>query len=61
MSNAQHDHKGIPCSIDHPAPDMGRVVYWYNCDCDWLSKYCDEHHRATARIPLAVLRSYESR
>ena len=35
-----------------------RVVYWYSCNCDWISKYCDEHHREVARVPLAVLNEY---
>jgi hypothetical protein len=33
-------------------------VYWYDHDCAWITKYCDEHHRAGANIPLDVLNSY---
>lgn len=34
-------------------------VYWYECDCDWLTKFCDEFHRRTADIPLDVLKEYQ--
>lgn len=36
-------------------------VSWYTCDCaetSWITKYCDEHHRAHAVIPLSVLEQY---
>lgn len=34
-------------------------VSWYTCDCDWWTKYCDEHHRASARVPIDVLEEYK--
>lgn len=34
-----------------------RVVYWQDCNCDYRSKYCDENHTQSARIPLASLRA----
>lgn len=35
------------------------AVSWYNCDCDYTSKYCDEYHKSYARIPKFVLEQYE--
>lgn len=35
-----------------------RVVYWYKCNCDWVTKICEEEHRAYARVPLDVLNEY---
>lgn len=26
-------------------------VSWYEHDCDWLTKYCDEHHQRSATVP----------
>lgn len=43
------------CRSEH---EETRVVYWYFCICDVRSKYCDEYHRASARVPLRVLDSY---
>ena len=36
-----------------------RVVRWFMCNCDVISKYCDEYHTARARVPLSVLEHYE--
>lgn len=33
-------------------------VHYYTCDCDYISKYCDEYHTAYARIPKSVLDEY---
>lgn len=39
-----------------------RVVYWLDCDCEWRTKYCDQEHTRSARVPLAALRAaYEAR
>lgn len=35
-----------------------RAVNWYTCTCDWWTKFCDEHHRAFARVPVEVLEQY---
>lgn len=35
-----------------------RCVHWYHCNCDVLSKYCDEYHRSVALVPADVLRNY---
>lgn len=35
-------------------------VAWYDHDCDWLTKYCDENHRKFAWIPMSVVRQYAS-
>lgn len=37
--------------------DEKRIVYWYDCDCDWISKYCDENHRRSALVELDYLRA----
>lgn len=31
------------------------TVYWYEHSCEWLSKYCDEHHKKSARVPQSFL------
>lgn len=35
-----------------------RFVSWYEHDCDWITKYCDEHHQRYATIPVDVLEQY---
>lgn len=35
-------------------------VSWHDCSCDWLSKYCDEHHRKTALVPIEVLNEWRA-
>lgn len=41
-------------------PDLREkvLVSWYACNCDWLGKYCDEHHQASAHVPIKVLEQY---
>lgn len=34
------------------------AVRWYNCNCEWVSKYCDKHHTEVALIPKDVLKQY---
>lgn len=29
------------------------TVYWYDCDCAWITKYCDENHRKSADVSVA--------
>lgn len=36
------------------------TVHWYQHDCPWWTKYCDEEHRRTAVVPLEVLVQYET-
>ena len=36
------------------------VVRYYDCKCDWRTKYCDEYHVRVVRIPLSVIREYEN-
>ena len=31
------------------------LVSWYEHDCDWITKYCDENHRKYAVVPRAIL------
>lgn len=38
--------------------DKNVYVSWYDCDCDYISKYCDEYHSVGASVPLWVLRPY---
>lgn len=33
-------------------------VSWYTCDCDYISKYCDDYHRVGALVPVSVLEPY---
>jgi len=33
-------------------------VSWYEHDCDWITKYCDEYHRSSALVPASVLAQY---
>ena len=56
---------GVPPLTVHTFQSTGaslaetRVVYWQDCDCEWSTKYCEENHSKSARIPLEVLRRYE--
>ncbi len=34
------------------------TVYYYDHDCDYISKYCDEFHIGIARIPLSKIREW---
>lgn len=38
--------------------DKNVYVSWYDHDCDYISKYCEEYHEHTASVPLSVLRPY---
>jgi hypothetical protein len=33
-------------------------VTWYDCDCAFISKYCDENHVSRALVPVAVLNKF---
>lgn len=33
-------------------------VTWYEHDCEWITKYCDENHTVSALVPMSVLRQY---
>lgn len=37
--------------------DAGELVAvsWTDCDCEWMTSYCDENHRRTTRIPRSAL------
>ncbi len=36
-------------------------VHWYDHDCPWITKYCDEHHtRGARRCPWKFWRSTRS-
>lgn len=36
------------------------TVSWYEHECDWITKYCDEHHRKYAVIPRSVLAEHDA-
>lgn len=36
-------------------------VSWYDCDCEWLLKYCDDYHRTYASVPVKVLEKYREK
>lgn len=38
--------------------DQSIRVSWYDHDCDWITKYCDEYHTRSALVPLSVLEQY---
>ena len=44
-------------SVSPPAEVEGEMVpvFYYEHDCDWVSKYCDENHRRSAMVPVASL------
>jgi len=45
-----------------PAPETrGQIVVvtWFNCTCDWTTKFCEEFHSEWAVVPLWVLRDYQ--
>jgi hypothetical protein len=31
------------------------TIYWYEHDCEWVTKFCDEHHRHHAQVVRVVL------
>ena len=36
------------------------LVMWYEHDCPWITKYCDEEHLRRATVPRDVLSQYVS-
>lgn len=43
-----------PVHVEATAEEVVQV-FWYEHDCEWLSKYCDEHHRRSSRVSRAAL------
>lgn len=43
----------IPLGYDRLSEKV--TVYWYEHDCDWITKYCDEHHKHSAQVMRIVL------
>jgi len=37
-----------------PSDDIVHIS-WYEHDCDWITKYCDEHHRHSANVSRSAL------
>lgn len=52
---ARSDTYSLPDVIDG---EPSTHVSWFTCTCEWTTKFCEENHRATARVPLAVLAHY---
>lgn len=40
------------------AKEPSQYVTYYTCNCDYLSKYCDEHHLSGALVPVSILEQY---
>ena len=36
------------------------TVSWYDCDCAYISKYCDENHRKYTEVPVELLRDRDA-
>lgn len=65
-----HQHSSFDDPIDCPLTDKrptpsGEMIVeevvsvsWYEHDCDWITKYCDEEHRRSAFVPVSVLDQY---
>lgn len=42
-----------------PEDDERRIaVYYYEHSCEWVSKFCDEHHQRSALVPVSVLAAF---
>ena len=41
--------------LDAIGDDDSVRVFWYDCDCEWITKYCEENHRRSALVPRGVL------
>lgn len=33
-------------------------VTWYEHDCDWVTKYCDDMHTVRAKVPVEELEKW---
>lgn len=55
-AHCQEERDFLVC-LGTPEPPK-RTVHWYTCECEYWSKYCDEHHRKFATIPVSVLNQY---
>ena len=39
--------------------DDGTVyVAWAECDCEWVTKFCDDNHMAYAQVPVVELEKW---
>jgi hypothetical protein len=47
------EHEDIPTGYDRLSEPV--TVFWYEHDCDWITKYCDEHHRRSGTVSRIVL------
>lgn len=43
----------IPSGYDRLSESV--TVYWYEHDCEWISKYCEENHRQSGTVSRIVL------
>jgi hypothetical protein len=46
--------KVIPIAAGNRMLEQVRV-YWYDHTCDYISKYCEEHHQRSAYLPRLTL------
>lgn len=46
------DHQPAPQPPEDDAdlPDPLQRIYWYSCDCDVRTRYCEEHHRRSITV-----------
>lgn len=40
------------------AANVTETIHWYEHDCEWISKYCDEHHLRSATVSRTVLETF---
>lgn len=50
----------LPAHDGEMSDEMVRV-YWYDHACEWVTKYCDEHHRRSALIQKQALEAIPER
>lgn len=41
--------------------DSRVTVYYYDHNCNWITKYCEEYHTRSAYVPISVLNQYTKR
>lgn len=54
-------HPAPTPSVDGEMSDEMVRVYWYDHACEWVTKYCDEHHRRSALVQKQALEAIPER
>lgn len=49
------DDNGLDVPLGYDRLVEPVTVFWYDHDCDWITKYCDEHHRRSGTVSRIVL------